>query len=108
MNELQVIEQVNALFSPQDIELLERFDEIETRVKVLKKERNEILKPLMEQYYNETGNNTLKVGRLSVTYKRPTTRKTVDVEALKEQGLYDSFLKESQVSSSVTVNVDYE
>lgn len=36
-------------------------------------------------------------------YKAPTTRKSVDIQALKEQGLYESFLKESPVKESITV-----
>lgn len=108
MNELTVVEQIHSLFSPADIELLEKFDEIETKVKVLKKERNAALLPLMEQFCEETGKKTLNMGRLSITYKKGTTRKSVDVEALKEQGLYESFLKESPVAPSVTVSVDYE
>lgn len=38
---------------------------------------------------------------IKITYVAPTTRKTVDTNALKEQGLYDAFIKESHVKSSV-------
>ena len=38
---------------------------------------------------------------VKITYKAPTTRKTVDTNELKEQDLYDMFLKETPVKSSV-------
>mgnify|MGYP000009354495 CR=1 FL=1 len=38
---------------------------------------------------------------VKITYKAPTTQKRVDTEALKEQDLYDMFLKETPVKSSV-------
>ena len=41
---------------------------------------------------------------VKITYKAPTTRKTVDTNELKAQGLYDMFVKESPVKSSVTVS----
>ncbi len=37
---------------------------------------------------------------VKITYKAPTTQK-IDTEALKEQDLYDMFLKETPVKSSV-------
>ena len=38
---------------------------------------------------------------VKITYKAPTTQKRVDTDELKAQGLYDMFLKESPVKSSV-------
>jgi hypothetical protein len=40
---------------------------------------------------------------LKVTYKAPSTRKTVDTKALKDEGLYDLYTKESPVKSSVVL-----
>ena len=40
---------------------------------------------------------------VAVTYVAPTVRKGVDTNALKEQGLYDSFIKETPVKASVKV-----
>lgn len=37
------------------------------------------------------------------TYKEATVRKSVDTNALKEQGLYDSFIKETTVKESVVL-----
>lgn len=40
---------------------------------------------------------------VKITYVAPTTRKSVDSQALKDQGLYEQFLKETPVKSSVKV-----
>lgn len=41
---------------------------------------------------------------VKITYKAPTTRKTVDTNELKAQGLYEMFTKESPVKASVTLS----
>lgn len=38
---------------------------------------------------------------IKMTYVEATTRKSVDTKALKEQGLYDAFTKETPVKASV-------
>ena len=51
-----------------------------------------------------TENNDIKSFEndfVKITYKAPSTRKSVDTAELKAQGLYDMFLKESPVKSSV-------
>ncbi len=108
MNDLTIYEQINALFSSNDIEMLEKFEEIKTKVEVMTKERNKALLPIMEQYYKDTGNNTFDTGRLKFTYKKAFTRRSVDTKALKEQGLYEQFTKESEVSPSVSVSISYD
>ena len=40
---------------------------------------------------------------MKITYKAPSTRKTVDTARLKEEGLYDFYTKESPVKSSLVV-----
>lgn len=40
----------------------------------------------------------------SATYVAPTTQKRVDTNALKEQGLYESFLKEIEVKETLKVS----
>lgn len=40
---------------------------------------------------------------VKIIYKGPSTRKSIDTNALKEQGLYETFLKESPVKASVTL-----
>lgn len=41
---------------------------------------------------------------LKINYKAPSVRKSVDTQALKDAGLYEFYLKESPVKSSVTVS----
>ena len=60
-------------------------------------------------YYNvndmeQNGIKSFENDFLKITYVAPTTRKTIDSNALKEQGLYEMFLKDSPVKSSVKVS----
>lgn len=41
---------------------------------------------------------------VAVTYIAPTKRRSVDTAAMKEQGIYDSFIKEIPVKASVKVS----
>lgn len=60
---------------------------------------NEVFLKTMEENGIKKFENDLVV----LTYTAQTVRKTVDTEALKEQGLYDSFTKEVPVKASVKV-----
>lgn len=51
------------------------------------------------------GITSFESDKIKVTYKAATTRKSVDTEKLKEQGLYDMFTKESPVSASVIIKI---
>lgn len=70
--------------------------EFDVRMDELKKE---LLKAMEENGIKSFENDYMKI-----TYKAPTTRKSVDTKRLKDEGLYDIYTKESIVKSSVTVN----
>ncbi|MBR2680127.1 MAG: hypothetical protein IKE23_05155 [Exiguobacterium sp.] len=94
------------VISPEDIELLKKFDELEKRVKVVK----DTLKANGYEFLEK--NNLLDVGYeqdgVVLSYKRPYTKKMVDTQAMKDQGLYDDFLKDVEVKGSVSITVKYE
>lgn len=69
------------------------FDVLMDRVK------EELLKTMEENGFKSFENDFMKV-----TYKAPSVRKSIDTQALKDQGLYESFIKESPVKSSVVVS----
>ena len=66
--------------------------------KVEKNLKDSILKAMEDNNIKSFENDFVKV-----TYKAPSVRKAVDSARLKEEGLYDLYLKESPVKSSVTV-----
>ena len=43
-----------------------------------------------------------------LSYKKPYTRKSVDTDKLKDDGLYDNYLKETEVNSSVSMTIKKE
>lgn len=65
---------------------------------LMDKVKEELMSAMKEHDIKSIDNEVFKA-----VYKAPTTRKSVDTQALKEQGLYDSFLKESPVKESLTV-----
>ena len=73
---------------------------------VVKKEMEKTEKKIKEDILKAMEKNDIKSFEnemIKITYKAPTTRKIVDTEALKEQGLYDAFMKESPVKASVVM-----
>lgn len=58
--------------------------------------KQELLEAMKNNNIKSIDNDVFKA-----VYKEPSIRKSVDTNALKEQGLYDSFLKETSVKESV-------
>lgn len=106
MNELEVKEKFELLLPKKDIEFLKKFDEDEKRAKVLKdfikKKGYEFLESngLLEEGYEQDG--------VKLSYKKPFTKKVVDTQALKDEGLYELYTKDSEVSGSVSISFKYE
>ena len=65
---------------------------------LMDKVKSELMNAMKEHGIKSIDNDVFKA-----VYKAPTTRKDVDRQALKEQGLYELFLKESPVKESLTV-----
>lgn len=106
MNEL-VEKKINELLTPTDIEMLVKFDELEKRVKVIK----DGIKQELINYIKENGleNAPIEAERLVITYRHPYDRNSVDIDKLKEEGLYEMYLKKPiHVKESVSIDVRYE
>lgn len=106
MNELELKKEFDVLVSPEDIELFKQFDEIEKRVKAKKSEMREGVLNFLKE------NNLLSDGYeqdgIRFTYVKPSVKKIVDTQLLKDEGLYEHFLKESKVDESVRISIKYE
>lgn len=84
----------------EEIEMkLKAFQIEKLKMEMLEKE----IKEAMLQAMEANGIKSYESDNVRITYKAPTTRKTVDTNALKEQGLYETFLKESPVKASVVM-----
>ena len=97
-------QQNNEIFTSQDVETIKLFKEYEVKFKEICNQKREQLLDYMKKNnltsYNENG--------LLIVYKKPTTRKQVDTQKLKDLGIYNTVLKESEVSESVSISVKYE
>lgn len=52
--------------------------------------------------------NSIDLGGIILSYKKPYTTKRVDTDKLKEDGIYEDYLKKSEVKSSVSMTVKKE
>lgn len=75
------------------------FQVAKAEMEMKEKEVREAILNAMEQNGIKRFENDFMIA----SYKEPSLRKTVDTKALKEQGLYDNFTKESTVKASVTL-----
>ena len=67
------------------------------------------MKELLGTQFQEKEANTFVCNDYKFTYIAASTRKSVDTSALKKAGLYDQYVKETQVAASVRITkVDKE
>lgn len=97
--ELVKVENGSIVLAQEVEDTLRAFQVEKAKMEMLEKQLKNALLNAME----ENGIKSFKNENVTITYKEATTRKTVDTNALKEQGLYDSFVKESPVKSSVVI-----
>lgn len=101
MNEIITVKD-NAIQIQQDfIEEYRAFQETKALMEIREKELKKALLEAMEQ----NGIKSFECEGLRITYKAPSTRKSVDTVLMKEHGIYDMYCKESVVSSSVTITL---
>ena len=91
--------EISKEFTKQYKEFLKLQLEMDLKLKEVK----EKVKNAMEEY----GITNFEDDNLSFTYRKGTTRKSVDTKRLKEElpDIYEDYLKESNVTSSVIVEV---
>lgn len=99
MNNIIKVENGNIALQEEVEATLRAFEIKKREMELLEKEVKTALLKAME----ENNIKSYESPNVKITYKAPTTRKSVDTAALKEQGLYDAFVKETQVKSSVVI-----
>lgn len=97
--ELVKVENGSIVLAQEVEDTLRAFQVQKAKMEMLEKQLKASLLTAME----ENGIKSFKNENVTITYKEATTRKTVDTNALKEQGLYDAFVKESPVKASVSI-----
>lgn len=105
MNEL-IKKEFNEIIPKEQIDFLIKFDEMEKRAKVLKDAIKESAKEfliknnLTEEGYSQDG--------IKLSYRKGGTKNIVDTQKLKDEGIYNYYLKESEYEDSVSIKVDYD
>ena len=86
-------------------------DEILEKYYQLQALQNEIenwqfnIKDQVKEIFKKYNIKSFKNDYIEITYVAPTKRKSVDTQKLKDAGIYDDFIKESDVKESLRVKV---
>lgn len=95
--ELVKVENGSIVVAEDVLQKFHEFEIVKQRMELeAKKVKDAVQKAMEENNIKSYENDFVKI-----TYKNATTRKSIDSNALKEQGLYDSFVKETPVKASV-------
>ena len=78
---------------------LRAFNEAKKEMEEVEKKLKEAMVVAMEDYEVKQFENDI----VKITYIAPTTKIVVDTKALKEEGLFELYSKESKVKSSVRI-----
>ena len=78
--------------------LVHQMNDIENKIKEVKEA---ILKEMEDR-----GLSKVEIGDVTITYKQPTTRVSIDTKKLKEDGLYDKYSKISNVKGSISIKLE--
>ena len=85
----------------EEVEMkLKAFQVEKARMEMLEKEIKEAMLQAMEQ----NGIKSYESENVKITYVAETVKKGVDTKALKEQGLYELYCKETPVKASVRIS----
>lgn len=103
MNEV-VKKEETALISPEDMEMIRQYDEVNKRYKVWVDSHKE----MFENFLNEHEVESYEQDGVRIYRTKPYTKKQVDIKALKDEGLYDLYTHDVWVKGSIRVQVEYE
>lgn len=104
MNELIKIENNEIVVAQEVCQKIAEFEKEALKIKLLEDELKEKIKNAME----ENNLTMVKADGLKITYRKSTTRTTLDSKLLKEKlpDIYEEFSKTSDVNSSISISVE--
>lgn len=74
------------------------------QIKAIEEKTKEIKEAILKEM-EERGIPKIDLGDVTITYKAPSTRESVDSKKLREDGIYEKYTKTSNVKSSITIKV---
>lgn len=104
---------MNSIIPYEDLGLTEQRQEVINKFIYYKKQvesfENEIKERFKEMVENgDIPVSSIDLGNMILSYKRSYTQKKIDTNKLKEDGIYDKYLKENIVNSSVSMTIKKE
>ncbi len=103
MNEL-VEKESYELLTDDDVEFLLKYDEYKKRAKVLE----DRIKTEAEKFLDEHELTEYRRNGVYIHKTRPYTKKQLDIQSLKDQGIYDLYLKDVDVKRSIRIDIEYD
>lgn len=103
----------NSLIPYEDLGLTEQRQEIIDKFIFYKKQVESFENEIKEKFKAMVENGDIPVssvdlGNMILSYKRGYTQKKIDTDKLKEDGIYDKYLKTTEVDSSVSMKIKKE
>ena len=103
----------NSLIPYEELGLTEARKEIITQFIYYKKQVESFESEIKDKFKElvESGEipvNSIDLGDMILSYKKSYTRKSVDTDKLKADGIYEDYLKETNVDSSVSMAIKKE
>lgn len=74
------------------------------QIKAIEEKTAKIKEAILKEM-EERGIPKIDLGDITITYKAPTTKTSVDTAKLKKDNLYDKYIKTSNVKSSITIKI---
>lgn len=109
MNELVKVNNGEITIAQELVNQIVSFQKESLKMKLIEDDLKAKIKTAMEENGIDKGFNVeTEEGSLKVTYRKPTTRTTVDSKKLKEDlpDIYEEYSKTSNVSSSISISVE--
>ena len=94
-----VAKEMSALITDDFIEKLEMLEALEQQVEMYKTEHKEKIKEVFKKY----GIKSFKNDYITITYVEATMQKRVDNQRLKDDGIYEKYLKLVPVKESIRI-----
>ena len=104
MNKLIPYEELGLTQSRQEI--IDKFIYYKKQVESFESEIKDKFKELVES--GTIPVSSIDLGNIILSYKKPYVRKSIDTDKLKEDGIYEDYLKDTEVKSSVSMTIKKE
>ena len=104
MNEIELKEKFDVLVPHETIEQIKSLQEIKARLSVIEEEARTKMKEFLAE------NNLPEYTQDGITFTSVPgyTKKSVDTNKMKEEGVYELYTKEVAVKPSIRISIEYE